>query len=256
VFADNRFHCFGCGKYGDVIQFVLYVEPGISNAYDAARYLSNGDCIRDEPIKIVENSSYKGPVANIVVEGWHAQLLDRTYLHNRLINDETIDTNKIGWHVGKHAITIPFWSGMPGESEADSVQLRSLGPDGTYSGITGHYRKALLNRHILSNTDWAIILFGTFDALLALQDGFPAVSPNGINSWKEEWLELFVGVRRVIVVPDKNNERELEVAKELVAQFQDRGELIQFPDGDWGKDYTDFRLGHSIGDATQLLGWG
>jgi len=258
VFPPNRWHCFGCGDSGDAVDFIQRIE-GLTNPYEALDVLAGNGHIQGQPIiPPVEEPVYKGPVAGVVIESWFCSLQTEPtaleWLHARLINDETIARYRLGWHSGKQAITIPYWSGEPGVSEAEVVQLRSLGPEGRYFAIKGHYKKALLGQHLLASTNWVVILFGTFDALLAQQDGLPAISPNGANAFAPGWVRYFGNVRDVVVVPDRDNENELKAAQKVAEYFASKSQVLEFPPGDWGKDYTDYRVsGHSVEQAKALF---
>ena len=240
---SQNYHCFGCGANGDVITFTMeFHNLEFSNALEWLKQDSfNFDMGGVKPVPF-KQSSYKGPVDIRAILTWHDNLKDRKWLYTRMLTDTTIDANKIGWSSHKKAHIFPYWSGIPGHSSVDVAQLR-YEETGQYMGLKGHYRKAILNKHILEKSDWVIILMGTMDALLAAQDGLPAVSINGSNMFNKEWLPLFTSKKRVVVTPDKNNEHELDAALKIVEDIGGNAYVQELPSHSPGKDYSDMRMG-------------
>ncbi len=260
IYEENQqYYCYGCGTFGDVLDFVEARQPNVNNVNEAMAFLESTNALAAGAIVAVtpRTRSQLGPVRSEQIEAWHCQLIDRSWLYERLITDETIDQYQLGYWPQKKAITIPFWTGNIGASPVNVVQMRSLAPDTKrkYFGLTGFYGTAMYNQFLFNaNSDYLVVLFGTFDALLALQDGIPAVSPNGANQYHADWTEPLQKFKRIYVVPDLGNESELKAAQLFADKVGKTARVRQFPDGNWGKDFSDWRLdGRSADDFMDFL---
>ncbi len=273
IVNDESVHCFGgCGGY-DIISFVQRMEDvDFKGALDwFSKHLeelpkveATGDARK--------RGDYRGPVFRDLIEYYHTCLTDehRDILHTkRLLTDETINKYRIGWRPDFKAFSLPFWSGIPGDSEIAILQFRltvdtpeevtSHVSDSKFIGLSGHNKPYLINKHLLTK-EWAIMVFGTFDGLLAGQDGFPACSPNGVSvfSTKKMAVELnehLASVKRLYVVYDTTESEKAPVEK-MLNNLPDK-EIIRcyFPDGPW-KDYGDYRLHKTPADfMREVLKW-
>lgn len=248
VYPDHAY-CYTCGTYYGPVDLVMaYFNQSFGEALDWFR--SNIESIAHvtPTIRVSRKSEYKGIVPRELVEYWVNCLSqdNRAWLHRRLIKDSTIDKLRIGWRPDYKAFTIPFWRGLPGESDVDILQYRFRdAKDGEkrWSGLTGHNRPSVINTHLIGKHS-VVILFGTFDAVLAAQDGIAALSTNGATTFMRnaeniERLRQLVKDRTVYVVPDKN---EVEARPAYLLAHHLRAQVRHFPKEMDGKDYTDFRL--------------
>jgi hypothetical protein len=115
-----------------------------------------------------------------------------------------------------------------------------------YIGLRGYNPRVLYNTWNVLNyyQSWpdnlpktVYIFFGEFDARLATQDGFPAVSPtNGQNAWLPQW-DIFFDEFQIIIVPDKREELR---GYQLASRFPGRASVIKWPDAEFD-DYTSYR---------------
>jgi DNA primase len=53
-------------------------------------------------------------------------------------------------------------------------------------------------------TDKVYITEGTIDAILLNQMGFPCVSPNGTNTWQQEWFSKFSKIKEIVYIADND----------------------------------------------------
>lgn len=275
--------CFACGKtwYLDTL-IQDYFDPAVPSFCKAEkkdhRLTLDGVKMWWNEIKITlpdlpngkarKRGEYKGPVHKELVEYWHNQLKPehREALYKvRLLTDETIDRLWIGWNPEHNSYSLPFWSGEPGKSEIDIVQFRKTDKSPAwitqkFYGLSGHNRPSLMGLHSIVGRDWCIMLFGTFDAILACQDGFPAVTPNGASTFstkkhKERLNEYLKDIKKLYVVMDAT-ESERESAQKTVDNITVVPEIhvSQFPEN--LKDYGDYRHEKSVTDfMVELLGW-
>lgn len=205
-----------------------------------------------------KKSEYVGPVDPFLVDYWYDCVQNNGHMthlmEERLLTEETIHTYKLGWRPDMQAWSIPFWRGKPGESEVDIMQFRHTRPHKTkYTGLSGHNRASVMNAHLLEEPqEYVVVLYGTFDPILALQDGIPAVGFNGAGHFitrdVDRLLELFQHQTRVYIVPD-NQPEELVHAKQLQRVLGSRASIRTFPeDCPEKEDYTSYRMTHSAED--------
>lgn len=258
VYDDHAF-CFGsCRRGYDMFRFVMAVE-GVSFARAVERLEQildeRGDCpIYLSPIVLDAYANYTPPPAEYQVY-WQSLLTPdrRVWLNERLIDDVTIDFLGLGYRPDIEAYSIPFWGGVPHVTPVEVFQFRStpltpLAEDGVgwkYKGLHGHNRPALINQFVI-NPSFVVMFFGTLDAVLALQDGLPAISPNGAGVFGRR-LSVLKGklgdVRHLYIVPD-NTDGEYEFAERYAEALG--GHVALFP-LEHHKDYTDWRLaGRSV----------
>jgi hypothetical protein len=269
---DESVHCFACGEGFDLFSFVQrklditfkQAQTWLSENKDQLPAVESSGTIR-------KRGEYRGPVFRELVEYYHSCLTNehRDILHSkRLLTDETINRYKIGWRPDFKAFSLPFWAGEPGYSEIPILQFRLTEDtpeqvtahcsDSKFIGLSGHNKPYLINKHLLTR-DWAVMVFGTFDGLLAGQDGFPAVSPNGASvychkKWAAELNDHLKHVKRLYVVFDKTESERLSVNK-MLNNIQAERILCDFPDGPW-KDYGDYRLHKTPADfMREVLKW-
>lgn len=260
VYADGGKCWGGCGWHGDIIQFVMDRESVYFG--EALKLLCSWfGLTKDMPAKEVTKAHEKPkkerrePVNPEIVEFFHQQLTPerRVWLHEkRLLTDETINYLRIGWRPDLDGYSIPFWKGAPQISEVDIMQFRYAPKDGRkarYISLDNHGFAGLMGRHTL-NPDFLVVMVGTLDAVLANQDGIPAVSPNGLTVWHKRLDELkwIVGnVNQLFFVPDNTKSETIESVRLANAL----GAKIKYlPEMEEGKDYTDYRLTHT---AKQFL---
>src|SRR5574341_1090877 len=224
---DDHAYCYGCHKTADIFSFVCKLEKiPYSKAVDWVlehQKILPRDVLLERPNQV----EYRGPVPLAWAQNWHKQLTPerREYLHSRLLTDETIDFNLLGYRPDESGYSIPFWRGLPGRSEIDIIQLRA-DPKASrawkYKGIREkeYYRPSIINYHLI-NPGLVIVVFGTLDALLGAQDCLPMISTNGANMFanskraESAWLKrVLKKTEQVIVVPD-NQPIEFESAHRL-----------------------------------------
>lgn len=135
---------------------------------------------------------YQGPVDPRLVRAWADTLQDndviKQRLHEeRLITYDNIKRYQLGWRAGWKAYSIPFYKSELGASEIVSVQFRKTGGGSKYIGLPGHYTGSIMNAFVLEQElPYLVVLLGSFDGILALQDGIPAVSLNGAFPFRND----------------------------------------------------------------------
>lgn len=258
MLVNNSFaYCFACSRGWDTYDFLMeYLDCDFDKVH---ALLQNSDF--PKATSSSRKSKYVGPVPRSLVDYWHTCLVS-PYRHvlyeQRLLNDETIDKNLIGWRPDYGGFVLPFWLGEPQKSEIEIVQFR-VDPDkfkSKYIGLKGHNKPSIINRHLLKS--WGVMLFGTFDSYLAGQDGLPCISPNGCSRfatkrYKKELIEILKDVKKLYVVYDAT-ESERKSAQKTVADLP--CEVIEREFKEPYKDYNDYRLEHSFESfMEEILEW-
>lgn len=249
--GDRGWYCFGCGRGGDSLQFLIERGMTYSQAVEWCK-LREGK-FPEPQFKPRFKKKAKTKPSHRVVDYWHGLLRDhRKYFQLRLLTDKTIDQYRLGW-TGQR-FSIPFWGGEPSNSEVLAVQSRRANGNGS------KYRWELGSRpHIFGSQGMlgdgtCYVFFSTLDALLAQQDGLQAVAVPGqtvgVSSCWEELSAKAVGelgFRSMIVIPDRGE----EVMGYRLAHLLNC-EVFEWPDGPF-TDYCEFRLENDSGIFKNLL---
>src|SRR5690625_4277638 len=168
------FHCFGCGKGGNVFSFVMEIEH--YNFIEAVKYLAEQSQIQLPEIKESNQNKLSEEASNLLdayewLNKYYHHLLKYTengeqalgYFKERGINQETIDTFQLGYAPNDETITIDFLlnkgfhqqalikSGvlsMKGQSATDPFRGRIVFPINNHLGKTvGFGGRAIKKEH-------------------------------------------------------------------------------------------------------------
>lgn len=258
IVHETWVYCFACAQSWDVFSLVRGLlsknkEAGIGQTF--AWFQENWNCLPEKTGRTYVKTNYEGPVDPTFIRYWHS-LLSKEHterlIAERLFTETTIQKYQIGYRPEWNAIVFPFWRGEPGNSLIDIVQFRLLDPDvkTKYVGMKGHNRSSFMNVHLLETEQpYLVIMLGTADAILAAQDGVPAVGLNGSSIGKDDlprMKDLLSKQTLKYVLPD-NTQSEFKPAAKLARQLN--AELIFFPkDLPKDTDYIEYRYTHSVED--------
>ena len=185
------------------------------------------------------------------VSGWHSSLLGdkeklKEFKKARGLTTATIKKFQIGFDPNKDAYSIPVRS-----EDGDFWNIRRYQldpPPGRRKiwGIKGMNSPRLFPIQVLDeNPEEIIICEGELDALIAIQNGFPAITRTGAaNVWKKAWNGVFLG--KVIYLAhdadetgqEANHRLSLQLAKVAKAVYEIEWPYPIVPKH--GKDMTDF----------------
>lgn len=242
----------GCGG-GRVAQLYRqreeWVEPGVISSNGAARRSSGHG-------EVVTEAQVKGYVSNLMSNPERlAQIMElRGLLH------ETLLAYEIGWDSAARAYTIPVR-----DEDGTILNLRRYQPEPVGDrrkiwSVNGMGQPRLFPISILvdEDPDTIIICEGEWDALLTIQNGWPAITRTAsATTWLSEWGE-WLKDKTVYLVHDMDQtgqQANKKIAKmlknicdvhvvELPAEVKDKG----------GYDLTDYWLeGHNYFDFKELL---
>ncbi len=179
------------GIKGDVIDYLVLVR-GLSKAKarEYARSVMSGGTDK-EP-----NAVY--PYEKLIEVMWEAGKTNRDYWYKRHLRDDTIDRYRLGFYQGWYLI--PIYHG----SNFLNFQIRRDEPDKKIGKWYKQMLPVLFNDGILPFTKKIYITEGTVDAILLNQEGLPAVSQMGTNTWQVEWFEKFANIPEIIYIEDND----------------------------------------------------
>lgn len=263
LFVNKDFvHCFGCGITLDnfalaqaLLEKELGSRPSVGRVF---AWFQDTDFPAAADLTYPDGKShYIGPVSDSLVDYWAQQLTDERFsrlYEERLITKETALLHRLGWRPDWEAWTIPFYRGQRGASEVDIIQFRLTRPTARtkYTGLEGHNRGSVMNADLLQEPQpYVVVFFGSFDGILARQDGLVAVGLNGSNPFRKDEFdrakEMFNKQSCVFVVPD-NTPQEVNPAYRLAELL---GGTVKFFSSDLPlhTDYISYRkLGYSATD--------
>jgi len=153
-------------------------------------------------------TSYRNPrFSDGLVQKCHDELPARirTYLNNRGIKDEIINSFKLGYgeFYGKRYITIP----VSGEDGYKFFKLRQDPDDGDGKITYPKGAEAQLYGLYAGSTDTQIFCEGELDALALISEGcFALTSTHGAGTFKEEWIDNDIKKCQKIYVCFDNDE--------------------------------------------------
>jgi hypothetical protein len=242
-------NCKGCGRAGNVKELLSDEEEWVIE-----RDSYNGSHV-DEPSEVITETK---------IEGWHAGLLSRPerlddLMERKGLNLATLRQYEIGWDPDQSAYTIPIR-----DVHGDIVNVRRYQLD-----VADERRKIWsvrgMGRPTLYPVDQLeasaiLICEGEWDALIAIQNGIPAITRTGAaDVWRPEWAHYFAG-KRVFICHDADDKGQLANEK-VAASLRRMAEKIQVVELPYpvtkkhGKDLGDFFVGdgHSKKDFTDLF---
>lgn len=156
-----------------------------------------------------------------------------------------------------NAILIPYFE------NGEPTQLRGKQIGGRTIGLGGVPTR-LFNVDSLGSKSEAFICEGEMDTLLLAQEGYPAVGVPGAGAFKDLWVHLFDGIRRIYIIPDHDNVNPhtgkragIEGARRTMEMLGPRAKLLQLPvpEDDSPTDLGDYfiRDKHTVEDFAKLV---
>lgn len=136
-------------------------------------------------------------ISEAQVRGFHSGLLARDeeleeLMSRRGLNMESIERWQIGWDSDQDAYTIPI---RDVNGEVINIRFYQLDPGDDRRkiwSVLGHGEPVLYPISELDGNNEIIVCEGEWDALLTIQQGFPAITRTGAAKvWKDSWNPLF-----------------------------------------------------------------
>lgn len=199
------------------------------------------------------------------IAGWHSSLLSsrkllKKFQRLRGLSVDTLARFQIGYDEQTRAFTIPVR-----DYDGNIINVRRYQPDPQDGrrkiwSVRGHGEPALYPIEVLDESQEILLCEGEWDALLANQLGFAAITRTGTaDTWKSSWNNMFKG-KDVWICHDmdtKGQKANGQMARELRG-FASDVVIVKLPyetDKKHGKDLTDYFHvdGHTAEDFVELI---
>jgi len=228
-------YCLGCGEGGEARKMIRDVEN-----WKLPDNLQKEGASSGAPTEVITEAK---------IDGWAAALLSNkaaleAFRERRGLTTQTIKNYQIGYD--GRVYTIPIRD-MYGEIVNVRRYDINVGPDSERRkiwSVDGMGTPTLFPVDQLDN-DSILICEGEWDALLAIQNGIPAVTRTGTaDHWKQEWGQLFRG-KRVFICHDMDEKGQAANSK-VVASLRGKTlatTVVQLPyevEKKTGLDLTDY----------------
>jgi DNA primase len=254
--ANNRWKCFGCGRSGDVIDWIRERE-GLSFR-EACQQLG-----AMEPMAVSNPTTHTEPVASSMPSavwqeraqtvvstcqsalGSDAGAKARAWLNRRGLVDETLQGWQLGFNPRNQKIAglwVPRGIVIPclAAGRAWYLKVRRAAGQPKYTQVRGG-QVALFGTDTLPGRDVAVVTEGEFDAMLLQQEvgDLAGVVTLGSASARlpDAWVPYLLGVQRLLIAYDAD-----AAGAEGVAAWQALSPRTQRLLPLAGKDVTDFYL--------------
>lgn len=195
----------GCGK-GTVTDLINRISAMMEEDGPQKSATSSGGFDEADTAKIMDMESERSkrtgqarrtPPSDETILVWHSNLmenLDRleAFVNKRGIREATLEKFKIGWSDEARAYTIPIYSH---DDKLLNVRYYRMAGDAGDTKIWSHAgmdANAIFPESVLKENDTIVICEGEWDALVANQSGFPAVTgTTGATQWQKKWNRKF-----------------------------------------------------------------
>jgi len=234
------YYCFICGGMPVTALIRRRAEWGDPRHANNGNVNLNGQPT-DKKIRVISQA---------MVDGWHSALMSNRgalqWLHERRgLTDDTINKFQIGYQDGRN-YTIPVY-----DSDGELANIRYYNPNPAEGrrkiwGETGYNKPPRLYplSSLEANPYEILIVAGEWDAMLAIQYGFNAITRTaGENQWDISWGPHFKG-KRVYIAQDMDEEGQTgnnKIARSLLPVTQEVY-IVKLPYpvlAKHGKDITD-----------------
>jgi DNA primase len=149
--ARDTWHCFGCGKHGDIFTFVM--ERDGLGFPDALRLLAGKAGVElDERTRAADARNARlREVLEAAVAFYHAVLMHSapgaaalTYLHERGFTDDTIEKHQLGWAPGGWDTLVRQLAARRQVRPEELVEVGLASPRRSGSGAVDKFRERVL----------------------------------------------------------------------------------------------------------------
>jgi len=234
-FAENKWNCLKTdtdgGSISRLIKTIQERETG-----------ANVRTIRPTVELPADNTL---PVTEDEVAAWHDYLIgERADLMDEIENlrgwsRDTLIKLMIGYHRSRY--TIPIY-----DANNRLVNVRQYKPGDAQKmiNISGHGKNRIWGFDTLRDSDTILLCAGEPDRILALQEGFPAVTwTGGEKSFQPEWAPLFEG--KTVYIALDADEAGREGTEKIISMLMSTAAeiwVVTIPELEKGYDVTDVLL--------------
>lgn len=257
-FDKGVYNCnAGCGG-GSLRSLIEAIDRGEKEDIDDAAYnpfVDDDKVVSFEDAKAKRKGEERAPLSEGLVKGWHKTLMAspeplETLIKKRGLSKATIEEFQLGYEIRSGRYTIPIR-----DEHGMLVNVRRYKPDADASqkllNLTGHGSPPRLYPiHLLKDNETVMVVEGELDALIAIQNGLPAVSGTG-GAGRWTWAKEFTG-KRVFVSYDNDKEGRIgakKVARSLSAHAASVFVMDPLLPDVEKSDITDYFLAGGTADA-------
>ena len=260
-FEIGKWFCHRCNDGGDIEILTDQILHGGGALTEPSAAGSNG--------KTKYNGKGTGQAAPLpsegTVAGWHSALLSRPddlteLIARKGVSLETIERFQLGWSTEQKAYTIPV---RDSKGAIVNVRFYQIDPGAERRkiwGVTGHNAPVLYPINVLDDAAEVVVCEGEWDALVTIQNGFPAITRTGAaRVWKPTYNHHFDD-KVVYVCHDMDTAGQMGnrlVMRELKGHAREMYEiLLPYPVTEKdGKDLSDFfhKDEHTAHDFKEIL---
>jgi len=244
-FADNKWNCLKTEGHGGSVKALVKTVQDRESGANVRTIRRNVELPTDNTLPVTEDE----------VASWHDYLIDeRQDLVDEIENlrgwsPATLSQFMIGYH--RSRFTIPIY-----DENGKLVNVRQYKPGDElkFINVKGHGKNRLWGYDTLRESEAILLCAGEPDRILAVQQGFPAVTwTGGEGSFQPEWGQLFAG-KTVYICLDADDAGR-EGTEKIIPILQPHAAdvlVVTIPEIAKGYDITDVLLNDGP-DALQKL---
>ncbi len=204
------FRCFGCGKFGDMIDFYREIKE-IASVSDTIRLLADeygiegapkglggfGKMPEDWPASKASTAEKETPKGCNVERYAEQKAIPAEFLHE-------LGLSTVEWG-GSEAMVIPY-KDKDGEEVAVRYRI-GLGAESNFRWKKGSvlYPYGLWRLNEAREAGYAVLVEGESDTHTLWYNQIPAIGIPGVNTWRDEWTEHFEGLDKIYVIIERDS---------------------------------------------------
>lgn len=256
---SQSFHCFGCGKSGTIIDYVMYRE-GLKESYEAVEYIAEEYNIEIPGFNKEAMQAKRSKINNNRNEAIKAlkekNIKAGDFLQERGFNKDTTYHFGIGFNYERNAIQIPYldtYGNIVGfafrNMDEDKPKYINSSEDNVFKKSELLFGLDKARHHI---TDKIFIVEGYFDVMAMWQMGYKetvAYCGSGISKEQVNLLSKYINKHTKILLFPDNDKTGIKQVAENVRLFKSKVKnpigVLELPEGI--KDANDIlKLGITI----------
>lgn len=222
---EQTFHCFGCGKGGTVIDYIMYRES-IKEPYEAVEYIAeqfNVDIPGFDKNAIKQKKETVNKNRSKALEFFKNIKQGESYLLERGFDQETIKKFGIGFSITQNAMTIPY---LDTYGNVVGTSFRNLDDDKP-KYVNEHETEVFKKSELLYGLDKArknikdkvFIVEGYFDVMALHQMGFSesvAYCGQSLTDGQANLLSKYIKpFTKIFLIPDNDKTGMKQVAHNI-----------------------------------------
>jgi DNA primase len=248
-YPDGRYHCFGCGADGDLLDFLAGMwSCDIRTVIDRLNDPDFAAPIRHIPTAMSPSVKLHKPLSSSLVDKGEERMGEREFAYWRKQGIPAYIPIKQRVGFAKNRYLFPwFYRGMLTAIKTRRDDDIAPGLEPKYLSVTGSRFVAPYNIDaiLIEDPRTVLILEDEKSVMAAMRYKLVAIAAPA-NAWKRDWCSFLHGTQRVIIVADNDDAGMISAAK--IKAMMPRAEITSAPNNH--KDMFDFHchLFASIGD--------